>query len=392
MRRAICLQDHTSVVYYYTMVRCFMKWMIRAGRFCLSALYGIMKVFPTKFDKVLFLSRQSDELSLDFCMLKEELQKRRSRIEIKAVCNRLDDSGSGILGFAVDTLRSMYHLATSRVCVLDAYWPAVSLLRHKEQLTVIQMWHALGKIKKSGYQTLDKASGRSGEMARLLCMHRNYDYIVAGGRAWNPYYCQSFDTTEDKLLNIGLPRIDYLLETEEENRRAATEAYPQLDEKQVILYAPTFRRNIELNWQKLLEEIDFRKYILIVKGHPNQEIRLEREGVLLCPEFSAVELLAVCDYLITDYSAIAVEAAVLNKKTYYYLYDYEEYAEKNGINVNPFISMPGCAFKDARSLVASLESGEYNQQALDRYRTEYLPEELGTSTRKLANVVVENLS
>ena len=289
------------------MVRCFTIWIIRAGKFCLNILYGILKVFPVKPNKVLFLSRQSDELSLDFSMLRDELRREMPDIEIRAICNRLDDSGSGLLGFAADTLRSMYHLASSSVCVLDAYWPAVSMLKHKKQLTVIQMWHALGKIKKSGYQTLDKESGRSAVMARLLCMHRNYDYIIAGGKAWNPYYCQSFGTTEDKLVNIGLPRLDYLLKTEEKNRRAAVQAYPQLEEKQVILYAPTFRRNIELKWEDLLNEIDFSKYILIIKGHPNQEITASGEGVLLCPEFKAVELLAVCDYLITDYSAIAIE-------------------------------------------------------------------------------------
>lgn len=369
-----------------------MSFVINIGKFCLSVLYGILKLFPAKENKVLFLSRQSDELSLDFAMLKEELLRQEPGISVVAICNRLDDGKSGLAGFAIDTLRSMYHLATSRVCVLDAYWPAVSILHHKDKLTVIQMWHALGKIKKSGYQTLGKESGRGEKIAKLLRMHENYDIIIAGGKAWNPYYCASFHTAENKLLNIGLPRIDHLLKKEAANREAALKAYPVLAEKQVILYAPTFRRNIELNWQNLLEEIDFDQYILIIKGHPNQKIECDADGVLLCPDFKAVDLLAVCDYLITDYSAIAVEGAILNKKTYYYLYDYEEYTEKNGINVNPFESMPGCAFKDAGALIRNLESGDYNQKALDDYREKYLPEELGTSTEKLAETVIRNLA
>ena len=369
-----------------------MSFVINIGKFCLTILYGILKLFPSKENKVLFLSRQSDELSLDFSMLKEELLRQNPDVQIIAICNRLDDSKSGLVGFAADTLKSMYHLATSEVCVLDAYWPAVSLLHHKDKLTVIQMWHAIGKIKKSGYQTLGKESGRGEQIAKLLHMHENYDIIIAGGKAWNPYYCASFHTTENKLLNIGLPRIDHLLQSEEANRKAALKAYPELSKKQVTLYAPTFRRNMELNWQNLLKEIDFHKYILIVKGHPNQKIECKRDGVLLCPDFKAVDLLAVCDYLITDYSAIAVEGAVLGKKTYYYLYDYEEYTEKNGINVNPFESMPGCAFKDAGELIRDLESGKYNQQALDEYRRKYLPEELGTSTRKLAELIIRNLA
>lgn len=368
-----------------------MSFVINTGKFCLSLLYGILKLFPVKKNKVLFLSRQSDELSLDFAMLKDELLAENPDIKIVAICSRLDDSKSGILGFGVDTLKSMYHLATSRVCVLDAYWPAVSVLRHKESLTVIQMWHAIGKIKKSGYQTLDKASGRSGKTAKLLCMHENYDIIIAGGSAFNPFYCASFNTTEDKLLNIGLPRIDHLLDTADANREAALGAYPEFSEKQVILYVPTFRRNIELKWEPLLDYIDFDRYVLVIKGHPNQKIDCHRQGVFLCPEFKAVDLLAAADYVITDYSAIALEAAVLNKKTYYYLYDYEEYTEKNGINLNPFESMPGCAFKDAGQLMESLQSGNYNQAALDEYRRNYLPAELGTSTKRLAAAVMEHL-
>lgn len=369
-----------------------MTMIIHIGKFFLSIAYSVLKCFPVKPNKVLFLSRQSDELSLDFSLLQEQLTRDFPQINITAICNRLDDGKSGLFGFALDTLRSMYHLATSRVCVLDAYWPAVSLLHHKKSLTVIQMWHALGKIKQSGYQTLGKESGRGEKTAKLLRMHENYDLIIAGGKAWNPYYCQSFHTTEDKLINIGLPRIDYLLLTEKENREKVLSAYPAFADKKMILYAPTFRRNIQLRWETLLEEIDFNRYVLVIKGHPNQEIVCEREGVYLCPEFKAVELLAACDYLITDYSAIAVEAAVLNKPTYYYLYDYAEYTEKNGINVNPFDSMPECSFERADDLMRALMSGHYCQADLDAYRDKYLPENLGTSTKQLSRLIIEAIA
>ena len=365
--------------------------VVKAGKILLSFVYAVFKLFPSQKNKVLFLSRQSNELTLDFKMLKEELEKQKKDIKIVSICNRMDDKKEGMIKFGINIIRSMYHLSTSRVCVLDAYWPAVSLLRHKKSLTVIQMWHALGKIKQSGYQTIGKESGRSQKVSELLCMHRNYDYIIAGGSAWNPFYVASFDTTEDKLVNIGLPRIDYLLNVAEDNRKRAYEKYPEFQEKQVILYTPTFRRGYDLEWEELVDHIDFEKYVLIIKGHPNQKIESDNENVLTCPEFSAVELLASCDYLITDYSAIAVEGAILNKKTYYYLFDYEQYTTKNGLNVDPFDSMPGCAFKDAKELVKDLESGNYKQEVLDEYRRRYLPENLGTSTKKLAQLVISRL-
>lgn len=371
-------------------------------RFCLSVIYAVLKLLPTQRNKILFLSRQSSTLTTDFRLTQEELKRQNSDVNIITICHRLEGAESGgikgLIAFAVSTLRSMYHMATSQLCVLDAYWPAVSILKHKKSLTVIQMWHALGKIKQSGYQTLGKESGRGEQLARLMKMHEGYDYIIAGGKAWNPFYCRSFNTTEDKLVNCGLPRIDYLLETAEANRKAVLEKYPQFAAKTVVLYAPTFRRNIELRWQGLAkiagDESDF---VLVIKGHPNQRISLddlpedERKGVYTCPEFSSAEILAACDYLVTDYSAIAIEAAVLNKPTYYFVYDYEEYREKNGMNIDLFEEMPNCVFKDAKDLITALQTGEYPQTALDEYRKRFLPENLGTSTEQIAELILKNM-
>lgn len=368
--------------------------VIKLGKKIISIVYYFIKKYnPIKENKVLFLSRQSNTLSLDFLLLENELiNKTSNKIEIKYICNRLDDSKKGIIKFIIDSFKSMYHLATSKVCVLDSYWPIVSICKHKKELTIIQMWHSIGKIKKSGHQTIGKPSGRSEEISNLLCMHQNYDIIISSAESWNPFYLQSFNTSLDKLYNIGLPRIDYLLRTNEFNKERILDEYPFLKEKKVILYAPTFRRNIIPKWEELLDYIDFDKYFLIVKSHPNQKINTDNPNILTCPEFSAVRLLSVCEYLITDYSAIAVEAAILNKKTYYYLYDYDEYLLKNGVNVDPFYSMPGCAFKNAKDLIIDLESGNYNQNSLDNYREKYLPKELGTSTAKLAQLVLDKLS
>ena len=320
------------------------KAAIYIMRLGLSLIYAILKLMPTSPGKVLFLSRQSNTITLDFEMTQDELRRENPDIKIVTICHRLEGEGHGAISFARSTLRSMYHLATSSVCVLDAYWPAVSILNHKKSLTVIQMWHALGKIKQSGYQTLGKAAGRDAQIARLMKMHEGYDYIIAGGSAWNPFYCKSFNTTEEKLVNCGLPRIDYLLQTEAENKEAVLGAYPEFTEKKVVLYAPTFRKNIKLRWQALASIAGREsEFVLVIKGHPNQRIELgelpQTAGIYTCPEFSSAEMLAACDYLVTDYSAIAIEGALLNKPTYYFVYDYEEYRKKNGMNIDLFETM-----------------------------------------------------
>ena len=363
-------------------------YILRIG---LSIIYFFMKFRVTKPGKILFLSRQSNDLSLDFRMIQEELIKREPWVEIVTICNRLEGENSGgLMSFAKDTLRSMHHMANSGVVILDSYWPAVSLLKHKDSLTVIQIWHALGKIKKSGYQTLGKEGGRGEEIAKLMKMHKGYDYIIAGGEAWNDAYVGSFGTTVDKLVNVGLPRIDDLINRSEEKEVEIYSKYKEFVGKKVVLYAPTFRRNIDDPKPyaiKLMEALKSDDIVFISKSHPNQFVGIPDT----CPDFSTDDLLSVADYLITDYSATAVEGAILGVKTLYYVYDFDDYSSKNGMNINLYEEMPGCVFTDAEELAKVIKSDEYNLEALRTYQDKFLPKELGTSTEKICDLIIKNI-
>jgi len=288
-------------------------------------------------------------------------------------------------------MKSLYHLATAKVCILDTYWPAVSLLTHKKDLKIIQIWHAMGKIKQSGYKTVNREGGRGKKFSDAMDMHKNYDMIVAGAKAWNPFYCESFNVSEEVLLNVGLPRIDYLIHDKEKIKEKILKAYPKLNEKPIILYAPTFRRTGNEGWDKLLKEIDLTTYNLIIKSHPNQPLEYQSTDIYELKPFTALECLTICDYLITDYSAIAVEAAAISVKTYYYLYDYEKYRTKNGLNIDLFKEMPNCVFEDAHELMETLNNQPYNFTALSHYQAKYLPSPLGQSTKLIAHAVMDYL-
>ena len=370
-------------------MKVFILYVLRA---LLVIIYAPLKLLPSKKNKVVFLSRQTNGAGLDYRLLQDYLKSEKEDIKIVNICRRYERNEKGYSEYVVfvkNIFRSLYHLSTSRVCVIDGYWPAVSMLRHKKTLTVVQLWHAMGKIKESGYKSLNKKSGRNPKIAKAMAMHRNYDVIIAGGKAWNKFYCESFDVSEDVLLNCGLPRIDYLLSTKEENREKILTAYPQLKDKTVLLYAPTFRKGWNADWSSFAEGLDFDKYALIVKNHPNQKLTLTSD-CLTCDEFSSDELLSVCDYLITDYSAIAVEGALLDVKTLYYVYDYEKYIENNGLNIDLFEEMPGCVFKTSEDLIKALEE-EYPKQALENYKKKFLPENLGPSTETIGNYIIEAL-
>ena len=53
-----------------------MKLILKIFKLLLRIIYAPMKLFPVNRSKILFLSRQSNETTLDFAMLQEELAKR----------------------------------------------------------------------------------------------------------------------------------------------------------------------------------------------------------------------------------------------------------------------------------------------------------------------------
>lgn len=360
-------------------------------RWFLNFIYFFMKLFPTDSNKVLFLSRQSGTPSEDFLFLEKRLKELKPDIKIIMITQRADNNFNSMLKFAWATLRSMACMATARVCVLDAYWPAVSVLKHKKSLAVIQMWHAMGKIKKSGYQSLGKKFGRSEMIAKEMRMHRNYDVIIAGGKAFNPFYCASFGVSEDILYNVGLPRMDSLRENRQQCRELFNKTYPAFRNKKIILYAPTFRKGHVLDTSALRDAFDFTNedHILVVRRHPNQQLRLESvRPAFTCSKLPTSVLLSVCDCVITDYSAITIEAAILGKPVYFYPFDYEDYIAHNGLNVVLSDEFPTSVYRDPKELFAAIEKGNYDYENYNRFREKYLPSLEGRATDKIATLII----
>ena len=113
----------------------------------MNFIYLFFKLLPVRH-KVVFLSRQSNFVNSDFIMLADRLKKEDPTIETVFLCRTLDGGIGNKIRYAFHMLTQMKHLATSQVAVLDSYCIAVSCLHHRKSLKVLQMWHALGCLKK----------------------------------------------------------------------------------------------------------------------------------------------------------------------------------------------------------------------------------------------------
>ena len=140
----------------------------------------------------------------------------------------------------------------------------------------------------------------------------------------------------------------------------------------------------------------FKKYkkedfILIVRPHPNQQIKCTNKNIYNCQEFKNLELLAIADYVITDYSSICLEAAILNKKVLFYVYDYEKYMKDNGINLDPTKTLPTCTSKNIEDLFKIIKNDSYDNESYQKFRKSYLPKNLGKSTKLITDYIMKYL-
>ena len=80
----------------------------------------------------------------------------------------------------------------------------------------------------------------------------------------------------------------------------------------------------------------------------------------------------VCDAVITDYSASSLEASLLHKPVYFYLFDKEAYVTRQGLNIDPEQELPLASFRSAQQLMSAVCMGEYDFGALEDFRSRYI--------------------
>lgn len=373
----------------------------------LKSIYFLIKLFTNQENRVFLLSRQFDEIPLNYEMIIEKLET--NDIDVKVICKKVGKGLNAIIRneknktslfkellnafeYYFNLYKQMIFIATSKVVIVDGYNITVSVLKHKKNTLVIQLWHALGAIKKFGYQTIGYPDGLNPNVAKVLCMHKNYDYVISGSKAMNKYFAEAFNVPEEKVIEIGTPTIDYLLKDNIEFRNTIFKEYPQLKDKINILYSPTFRSDGRDNTEEVIKNIDTNKYNLIITFHPKNNV-IKNDNVICIDrkQFSTLDVLRITDYVITDYSALAMDACVLNKKILLYVYDYDKYREENGINIDLFEELSNCVSKDIKDLIAIIDNKEYNLERYKVFRNKYISNLNGDSTEKIINLIKESL-
>jgi len=367
--------------------------IIRTGKIFLSIIYSFLKLFPIK-NRIVFISMQSNNLSLDFELLKQEIENKKPEIELVFQCKKMESSLSKksdyikyVYNMFEYTLEAMYYLATSKVCVTESYCVPISFLKHKKDLKIMQIWHASGAVKRFGYQALDTEEGKSKEIAKLMCMHKNYDYVIAPSEVTRNIFSQAFNVDIEKIIKLGLPRLQYITDKKYDKTEEIYEKYPELKNKKIILYVPTFRKGKSIDLTEMLDYSFSDEYKLIVKLHPLENTYVP-EKYKIDSKYTTYDLIKMADYIITDYSILSVEASILEKPIFLYLYDLEEYNKNRGLNIDLIEELKSFTSKSFNDIMGKIEKEDYEIDEIKEYKNKYIEVDTTTAISDLSEFII----
>ncbi len=358
--------------------------LVKAFVAALRLLYAPLKKRKTQ-NKILWLSRQSDEPSLDMRLLSAELTAVMPEAKQQFRLKKLRDESSLTLSYIFSVIGDVFAISTAKTVITDTYSIPVSCLEHKKGTQVIQLWHAAGAIKKFSLQSVGMEQGRDAAISEAMCMHKNYTCVIAPSQSTAKFYAEAFGCSESVIKICGLPRLDILLDGKD-RRAEFVEKNPRFAGKGIAVYLPTFRDGDGEYADALRKVFKMQSaYELCVSVHP---LSKTAHSDTLQGGFATIDLLKLADVVITDYSACALEAALLGKNLYFYLPDYEGYKTERGLNVDPFTELPSASFTDAAELCESLGKG-YDIDAIENFADKYIESRAADNTARLAKIVKE---
>ena len=352
--------------------------------------FYLFKPFRLKENRITFISNRRNSISGNYESIYAELIKDKN-IDIKTV---LDTKESFISCFKYG-----YYLASSKVILIDDYIRSVYEIRKRKDNYLIQVWHACGAFKAFGFSRLSK----EGCWSQDSRSHRTYDYCLVSSRKVAKHYAEAFGMNVDRVIATGVPRTDIFFDEayKREIRAKIFSTYPMLKDKKVILFAPTFRGSSKKEGNYPHYRFDYKKifesfgdeYRIIIKHHPhvNNKPVIENEYkdrvIDLSKHEELNELLFVTDILITDYSSVIFEAALLDIPMLFYAFDLDEYISRRGFYCEYISFIPGKLVENMDEIIDALLAGDFEADKIIEFKKDFFDDLDGKSGKRASEFI-----
>ncbi|MDX3541703.1 bifunctional glycosyltransferase/CDP-glycerol:glycerophosphate glycerophosphotransferase [Streptomyces europaeiscabiei] len=240
--------------------------------------------------------------------------------------------------------------------------------------TYIQTWHG-SALKRMGFDEPGwklKSRAEQAEQQRTL---DRFDHFLIRSEHDVRTLAKAFRLREKVLLRVGYPRNDALVRARGAAERPALAAELGIPEdKRILLYAPTFRHHGQRRFTLPFDVERFAEtfgdeYVLLVRAHYLNHVVLPpsvRGRVIdVSAHHDVTPVLALADALITDYSSVMFDYALLDRPMLFFTYDYEEYVhEGRGTYFDLLERAPGPIVRTEDELHSVLRTMPLDEQTL----------------------------
>ncbi len=350
---------------------------------------------PIQEKMILFESMWGTKYSCNPQALYEYINKHHP--EYKCVW-AFTDERTPIKGRAVRVRRGSveyYHyLATAKYFVNNVNMPD-DFEKRPEQVG-IQTMHGT-PLKTLGLDAPEEFPKES-DREKFIAKNANWDYFISQGKFVEDRAAAIYGV-ERTILKTGYPRTDRLFHSDEKRTAAIKSRLGIPLDKKVILYTPTWRVKNKFDMKldlSMMQEKLGKDYVLLIRLHhlaTDCVIPEDNEFIFNLTSYQYVEdLYLITDVLITDYSSVMFDFALLNKPMVFFSYDLKEYTEKlRGLYVDFTRESPGPMAYTTRQVIRAVRFTRLNdlryRKKVESFKNKYLSYENGNSCEMIMREV-----
>ncbi len=306
------------------------------------------------------------------------------------------------------SLPYFYYMSKAKYWIINCKMP--TYICKKENQVYLQTWHGT-PLKRLAHDIIapeDATFYRSGvsfeQMTRSYDIDvERYNYMISPNAFCTEVFQTSFRINRKRLIETGYPRNDFITNATEDDIRNLKLKYNLPLDKKIVLYAPTWRDNsyvasgytFELEadfhkWKEILGDdyiVVFKPHYLIINKYENDDSLV---GFLYSMKAEAEinELYVLSDILITDYSSVFFDYAVLNRPIYFYMYDLEQYkGELRGFYLDIYTELPGKIYEDESNLLLDIKNQVYDYSHLETFNQRFSAWQTGDCAKKVIDIV-----
>ena len=283
------------------------------------------------------------------------------------------------------------------------------MIRKKDQV-YLQTWHGtpLKRLAHDIQISSDAKFYRSGLNAQEMQSTydddvKKYTYMIAPNSFCTRVFQSAFGIEKERLIETGYPRNDILINADEQKKQEIRARLGIPEGKKVLLYAPTWRDNSFVAAGYTFElQADFRKwkemladeYVLLFKPHyliinkfsETEELNGFLYNVDASSEISDLYLIA--DVLVTDYSSVFFDYAILGRPIYFYMYDLDSYREElRGFYIDIYSDLPGDIYEDEEAMLKDIREGNFDRERLSQFNARFNEHEDGHASQRAIDIV-----